>query len=126
MRTDYLRIGPGLDILVLWSSRMSEALNKRYRNQILGLPESNEQLRKDYERWYRARDASFDQIHRFYILTNSLPITGDRLQVDYQDGGETLRIEQRLLFSMAGSGDVLLVYEVCSDEIEGLEHEFVE
>jgi hypothetical protein len=121
MRTDYLRIGPNLDILVLWSSRMSEALDKHYKNQMLGLQEGNEQLRREYERWCRARDAAFDQIHRFYTLTSSLPVTGDRLEVGYQDGGETLRIEQRLLFSMADSGDVLLVYEVCSDEIEELQ-----
>jgi hypothetical protein len=126
MRTDYLRIGPNLDILVLWSSRMSEVLDKRYKTQMLGIPEGNEQLRREYECWYRARDAAFDQIHRFYTLTNSLPVAGDRLEVRYQDGGETLRIEQRMLFSIADSEDVLLVYEVSSDEIEALEHEFVD
>jgi hypothetical protein len=105
---------------------MSKALDRLYKTQMLGLPEVDERLRREYERWCRARDAAFDQIHRFYTLTNSLPVAGDRLQVNYRDGGETLRIKQRLLFSMADSGDVLIVYEVCSDEIEDLEHEFVE
>lgn len=121
MRTDYLRIAPDLDILVTWSYRMSEALGKRYKTVMHGQQEGNELLRIGYDRWLRAHDAAFDQIHRFFILTNSLPVVGDRLWSSGNTGGHVLRVEQRMIFSTDDSQAILLVYQVCSEEIDDLE-----
>lgn len=121
MRTDYLRIGPDLDIWVTWSSRMNEALGKRYQTVMYGPPGGDEHLRSQYDRWIRARDAAYGQIHRFFTLTNSLPVAGDRLLLGYRDGGEDLYIEKRLLFTTPDSPTVLLVYEVRGDYMEELE-----
>lgn len=120
-KSDYLRIAPDLDVWVTWSPRMSDALRKRYFSVMFGQLDGSETLRKGYARWCQACDAVFDQIHRFYKLTNSLPVAGDRLCLSYSGGGEELRIEQRELFSTADSSSMLLVYHVCADEIEGLE-----
>lgn len=129
MRTDYLRIGPDLDVWVTWSSRMNEALGKRYRAVMYGPPGDHEHLRSQYDRWCRSRDAAYDQIHRFFTLTNSLPVPGDCLLLGgrdggsgpYIDGGEDLYIEKRLMFSTPGSPTILLVYEVRADYMEELE-----
>lgn len=100
---------------------MSEALHKRYRDVMFEQPGGSSRLQKGYARWCRAHDAAFDQIHRFYTLTNSLPVAGDRLCSSYRDGGEDLQIEQRLLFSTPDSPSILLVYKICADYIEELE-----
>jgi hypothetical protein len=121
IRTEYLRIAPDLDILVTWSSRMSEALRRRYHRVMHRELDASEFLRQGYARWCRAHDAAFDQIHRFYKLTNSLPVAGDRLSLAYSDGGEELCIEQRQLFTTLNPSPMLLVYYVCADEIEDLE-----
>jgi hypothetical protein len=120
-RGDYLRIAPDLDIWVTWSSRMGDALRKRYFSVMFGQLDGSERLRNGYTRWCRACDATFDQIHRFYKLTNNLPVAGDRLSLAYEDGSEELYIERRELFSTADSSPMLLVYHVCADDIEGLE-----
>jgi len=121
MRADYLRIAPDLDIIVTWSFRMSEALHKCYRTVMFEQSEGNELLRKSYDRWLRAHSAAFDQIHRYFTLTGNLPVEGDCLSMSYRDGGEVLRIEQRIIFSTPDSATILLAYEVCSNEIEELE-----
>ena len=100
---------------------MTEALEKRYQTVIYGPPDGHEHLRSQYDRWCRARDAAYDQIHRFFTLTNSLPVPGDRLLLGYRDGGEDLYIEKRLLFSTPDSPTILLVYEVRGDYMEELE-----
>lgn len=100
---------------------MTEALGKRYRVVMYGPPGGHEHLRSQYDRWSRARNAAYDQIHRFYTLTNSLPVVGDRLLLGYHDGGEDLYIEKRLLFSTPDSPTILLVYEVRGDYMEELE-----
>jgi hypothetical protein len=100
---------------------MSEALGKRYQTVMFGQPEGSELLRTGYDRWLRTHAAAFDQIHRFFTLTNSLPVVGDRLLQTGCTGGDALRIEQRMIFSTDDSQAVLLVYQVCSEEIEDLE-----
>lgn len=121
IRTDYLRIAPDLDVLVTWSSRMSEALRRRYHRVMYGELDADEFLRQGYARWCQAQNAAFDQIHRFYKLTNSLPVAGDGLSLAYSDGGQELRIEQRQLFTTLDPSPMLLVYYVCADEIADLE-----
>lgn len=111
-RTDYMRIAPNLDVLVKWSSQMNEALHEHYASVMLRQLHSSEQLRKSYARWCRAHNAAFDQIRRFYTLTNSLPVAGDRLCFAYSEGSEELNIEQRELFSTADSSSMLIVYHV--------------
>jgi hypothetical protein len=100
---------------------MSEAMHKRYRNVMYERPEATEQLRMEYGRWRQAHDAAFGQIHRFFKLTNSLPVVGDTLWLGGANDCDTLRIEERLLFTTDDSETVLLVYQVCSVEIEELE-----
>jgi hypothetical protein len=100
---------------------MSEAMHKRYWNVMYERPEASEQLRIEYGQWRQVHDAAFDQIHRFFKLTNSLPVVGDTLLLGGANSRDTLRIEERLLFTTEDSETVLLVYHVCSDEIEELE-----
>ncbi|WP_151087027.1 hypothetical protein [Hymenobacter baengnokdamensis] len=118
---DYLRIAPDLDVWVTWSTRMSEAVHKRYHSVMLGQLDGSERLSKGYARWCRAHDAALDQIHRFYKLTNSLPVAGDRLTHADSPGGEELYIEQRELFTTSDSSPMLLVYHLCAAYIEDLE-----
>lgn len=129
MRTDYLRIGPDLDVWVTWSSRMNKALGKRFQVVMYGPPGGHEHLRSQYDRWCRSRDGAYDQIHRFFTLTNSLPVAGDCLLLGGRDGGggpsidggEDLYIEKRLMYSSPDSPTILLVYEVRGDDMEELE-----
>ena len=100
---------------------MSEALHKHYFSVMFGQLDGSENLRKGYARWCQAGDAAFDQIRRFYTLTSSLPVAGDRLCFSHNDESAGLYIEQRELFSTSDSSSMLLVYHVCAKYIENLE-----
>lgn len=121
--TGEIEIAPKLSVYLCWSKRMSDAMDRRYWAVKHEWSEENERLRKQYEIWYKSRNAVQKQIKQMFAVTASLPVAGDH----FMPGGEahqfceTLRIEKRTMFSDLDSDDVLFVYEVCGEDIEELE-----
>lgn len=116
-------IAPGLSILLLWSSGMYDAFAKRYQSVMYNRLSTNRYLRREYDQWEETKQAAYQQIKRFFALTGSLPVVGDKLHVlGLKPGynGDGVYIEDRTMFSCFDSDDVQVVYHMCSDNMEGL------